>query len=145
MSGGHPLYQRPPHATVSCEWERQDYQRYNDQGDENFHHYTNSMTQFADTQDRANSMAPPTSDLRNRDVVGNNPVVPDPSREQIDLDQETKFTTDAGEARSEIPSTTCTDNAPRQEDSNTAGNDDSTALLQTDSETTPVDAEEEFQ
>ena len=78
-------------------------------------------------------------------MVGNNPVVPDPSREQIDLDQETKFTTDAGEARSEIPSTTCTDNAPRQEDSNTAGNDDSTALLQTDSETTPVDAEEEFQ
>ena len=61
-------------------------------------------------------------------IVGNNPVVPDPSREQIDLNQESNFTTDAGGARSEIRSTTCTDNAPRQEDSNTPDNDDSTSV-----------------
>ena len=90
-SEGHPLHQYPSHASVSCEWERQDYQRYNDWGDEDFRHYSNIMTQFADTQDRANSMASPTSDLRDSDVVGNNPVVPDSSREQIDLDQ--KLTT----------------------------------------------------
>ena len=104
------------------------------------------MTQYADTQDRANSVASPTSDLHDSDVVGNNPMVPDPSRDQIDPDQEvSNFTTDAGAARSEIRSATCIDNAPRQEDSNTPDNDDSIASPQTDSETTLADAGEEYQ
>ena len=78
-------------------------------------------------------------------MVGNNPVVPDPSREQTDLDKETNFTTNAGEAHSEIHSTMCTNHALRQEHSNTLGNNDSTASPQTDSEITPADTEEESQ
>ena len=58
-------------------------------------------------------MASSLSDLRDSDVVGNNPVVPDSSREQVDLDQETNFTTDAGEVRPEIRSITCTISATR--------------------------------
>ena len=78
---GPPLHQLPPHAPVSVTISVTMTGR-----DADFRHYTNAMTQFADTLDRANSMASSTSDLRDSDVIENNPVVPEPGRYQIDLD-----------------------------------------------------------